>query len=377
MKNVRTIEDAYNNRYTESYDDVFHSDAADCADKFRGARSAVKGTADSLLNDIEMLRSDRGDEWAHEAVSDIIGQKNRVDKLTDFVQKDAESLSRFENEVDYSASLFNDNPQSRYGSTYEAAQRAIEDGRSLLSNSALVGMQPESDNYIKGMIDPALAQAYEIYENMQYNKIYKYGHARTYDRNKREKHGHLGKKNQYGVDVDEFLRIAESQLNTKEGHNNANPYGVWYGNPNNAWCAQFVSWCANEANSLNDNESSVYGIPKNQSTSQFIKDYKAMNRFAYGLEYSRNKENAYKPKAGDIIFIQWYESGELNGHTGIVVACDEATGTIYTIEGNAGDNTDGVYYFNKRHLEDTNISGYGMNGGSSYGIIPDLSLNQF
>jgi len=41
-----------------------------------------------------------------------------------------------------------------------------------------------------------------------------------------------------------MIAVATSQVGFREGPNNDTPYGRWYGLPNAAWCAEFVSWAA-------------------------------------------------------------------------------------------------------------------------------------
>ena len=43
-----------------------------------------------------------------------------------------------------------------------------------------------------------------------------------------------------GVDI---VNIARTQLGFVEGPNNESPYGTWYGEPNQPYCAMGVSWC--------------------------------------------------------------------------------------------------------------------------------------
>lgn len=43
-----------------------------------------------------------------------------------------------------------------------------------------------------------------------------------------------------GLDV---VNIAQQQVGFIEGPNNENPYGAWYGLPNESYCAMGVSWC--------------------------------------------------------------------------------------------------------------------------------------
>ena len=44
------------------------------------------------------------------------------------------------------------------------------------------------------------------------------------------------------VFVQKLLAIAEGELGYVEGGNNYSKYGEWSGDPNAAWCAEFICW---------------------------------------------------------------------------------------------------------------------------------------
>ena len=46
--------------------------------------------------------------------------------------------------------------------------------------------------------------------------------------------------------VKALLAIAEGELGYTEGANNYSKYGEWSGDPNAAWCAEFICWCVNQ-----------------------------------------------------------------------------------------------------------------------------------
>ena len=116
---------------------------------------------------------------------------------------------------------------------------------------------------------------------------------------------------------------------------NYTKYGAWYGINPGAWCAMYVSWCANEAGV----PTSI--IPKYASVQIGMDWYKNKGLFQY-------KEN-YTPKAGDIMFMK------SNGasHTGIVLYCDGTT--LYTVEGNTSDKC----ALRKYNVGNAKITGYG------------------
>lgn len=102
------------------------------------------------------------------------------------------------------------------------------------------------------------------------------------------------------------------------GSNNYTKYGAWYNNGSlqgQAWCAMFVSWCANQAGISADIFYSHAYCP-------------------YGVTWYKNKNqwhdrSGYTPKKGDIIYFQ---SGGRASHVGIVYDVDSSK--VYTVEGN-------------------------------------------
>jgi uncharacterized protein YgiM (DUF1202 family) len=117
-----------------------------------------------------------------------------------------------------------------------------------------------------------------------------------------------------------LLKVAQGEIGYVEGANNYTKYGAWYGLPNEAWCAMFVSWCANEA----DIPTSI--IPKMSWVPSMVSFYKGKNCY-----YARS--SGYVPKPGDIIFFG------SSSHVGIVesVTGTGSSATVNTIEGNTSD----------------------------------------
>ncbi len=46
--------------------------------------------------------------------------------------------------------------------------------------------------------------------------------------------------------VPALLAVAEGELGYTEGPNNHTKYGEWSGDPNAAWCAEFICWCVDQ-----------------------------------------------------------------------------------------------------------------------------------
>jgi hypothetical protein len=122
-------------------------------------------------------------------------------------------------------------------------------------------------------------------------------------------------------------------------------YGVsFYGDyGTGAWCAVFVSWCADQA-----------GVPASKITRS---SWASVNQDNPNATYFAR--GAQTPQAGDLIYYIWDGSGDsYASHVGIVWKVD---GTyVHTIEGNT-NNDDGEYggvYKRTRRLNWEQIKGY-------------------
>ena len=145
-----------------------------------------------------------------------------------------------------------------------------------------------------------------------------------------------------------IISVAKSQLGQKGGQ----PYWSWYGfNDRVAWCACFVSWCANQCGLIENGQ-----IPRYSVCDNGIAYFKEKNRW-------QDRETGYLPVQGDVIFFNWLEKDE-NGnlyqdeksdHTGIVEYYDSSTNKVYTIEGNSSDECKERSY----NADDIQIMGYG------------------
>lgn len=125
---------------------------------------------------------------------------------------------------------------------------------------------------------------------------------------------------------EQIVAVARAQIGNVGGQ----PYWSWYGfNSRVAWCACFVSWCANECGYIEDGI-----IPKFAGCVNGAQWFKDRGRWA---------DNTVTPVPGMIIFFDWDspdgESGPQDGlsdHVGIVEKVEN--GRVYTIEGNSGDS---------------------------------------
>ena len=106
-----------------------------------------------------------------------------------------------------------------------------------------------------------------------------------------------------------------------------------------AWCASFVSWCANQCGYI---DAGI--IPKHAACASGVSWFQQ-----HGQWQNRN----YVPSPGDIIYFDWTGSG-ISHHVGIV---EKVEGNIvYTIEGNSSDAVHERHYT----IGEADILGYGI-----------------
>jgi hypothetical protein len=143
-----------------------------------------------------------------------------------------------------------------------------------------------------------------------------------------------------GVDI---VNVARTQLGFIEGPNNENPYGTWYGVPNESYCAMGISWCFAQVNA---SHLVAAQTPKG---------------FAYcpdGLTWFQKRKRVvdkYSALPGDIVFFSWSGNGVAD-HVEIVEAASRDG--ITTIGFNTGSesytgnqsNGDGCYRRHRPYL---------------------------
>ena len=128
-----------------------------------------------------------------------------------------------------------------------------------------------------------------------------------------------------GNQIEDLIAVATTQIGYKEGNNssqlggtvagsgNYTKYGAWYGINPGAWCAMFVSWCANQAGL----SSSI--IPKHASCDIGMQTFQQRGRW----QWSPACGGGYVPKRGDIIYFRTKTNQVTDStHVGIVYNCD-------------------------------------------------------
>jgi hypothetical protein len=145
------------------------------------------------------------------------------------------------------------------------------------------------------------------------------------------------------------LKVAASQIGYREGRNNANKYGEFYGANNTAWCAQFIYWCVRQAGAEKGEL-----ITKTAWCPDLLDDAR---RGRHGQKIVRDPargDRSGEPRPGDIGLVQ--RPGQPNGAKHVFfVEKYLGDGRVQTIEGNTSNTGsatgDGVYRL-KRQLTD-------------------------
>ena len=150
------------------------------------------------------------------------------------------------------------------------------------------------------------------------------------------------------------LKIAQEEIGYVEGPNNKSKYGKWFGDEYTAWCAEFLTWCVNEADerygtSLMDNVFPHYGHPKDGAPwflqrERFISSKDRVpgteeRTWLIGADdYLQRGE--YIPSPGDYMWFSYYSSKKGTDHVAIVEGVSQnqdGSLVIHVIEGNNPD----------------------------------------
>ncbi len=167
------------------------------------------------------------------------------------------------------------------------------------------------------------------------------------------------------------LSVAEGELGYTEGANNYSKYGEWSGDPNAAWCAEFVCWCVDQADQRHGTQllNTVYPNYSGQNTGRdwFI----ARGRFVYrkgycpgwGYQWLKGadhylEKNEYIPQPGDLMFFSYNAAGDTE-HVALVEKSsrnESGEVIVHVIEGNNPDRVQRNQY----PLDDSQILGFGL-----------------
>ena len=171
--------------------------------------------------------------------------------------------------------------------------------------------------------------------------------------------------------VPSLLAIAEAELGYTEGGNNYSKYGVWSGDPNAAWCAEFICWCVDQLDQQQGTQllTTVYPKYSGQNTGRdwFIKRGRFVYRKAvcpdWGYQWMKGSDrylskNEYIPRPGDLMFFSYNEAGDTE-HVALVEYCtrDEfGQVMIHVLECNKPDRVQRNTY----PLDNSQVLGFGL-----------------
>ncbi len=177
---------------------------------------------------------------------------------------------------------------------------------------------------------------------------------------------------QYSVyDYTEYLLdVARNELGEGEDARGNTKYGIWAGQPDAQWCAEFLCWCVNRVDELYGTQLLKNTYPLYSSTNVgrnwFIRNGRYIARKGnvpdWGTQWFNDthrkiEKNEYIPQPGDWVFFSVYASGDTS-HVALVeyTARDpEGCVWVHVIEGN---NPDKVAR-NRYRIDDWSILGYG------------------
>lgn len=143
------------------------------------------------------------------------------------------------------------------------------------------------------------------------------------------------------VSNEQILNIALGEVGNNEADGTHAKYLAMFGySSGTAWCAAFVSWCANEAGI----DQSI--IPHTAAVREFLAYFQKSGTFH---ELSSN----YSPTPGDLII--WQAHGR--SHIGIVKEYNDTTGVLTTVEGNSS-NAVRINTYQYANLESQGVVGF-------------------
>lgn len=176
------------------------------------------------------------------------------------------------------------------------------------------------------------------------------------------------------------LKIAQEEIGYVEGPlNNQSKYGEWFCQRRVAWCAEFLTWCVNEADTRYGTEllrnvypwygTSKEGAPWFMARGRFVSDTGIVpggreKQWMIGADQYM-QEHEYIPSPGDYLWIFYYSTKQGPDHVAIVegVSRDEnGELQIHVIEGNNPDRVQRAVYPHNYKL----IYGYGTPDRHAY-----------
>jgi len=170
--------------------------------------------------------------------------------------------------------------------------------------------------------------------------------------------------------VKDLLEVAIGELGYTESANNLTKYGKWSGNPNAAWCAEFICWCVDQTDQRYSQNllNAVYPKYSGQNTGRdwFITKgrfvYRKGNCPQWGYQWLKGshalmKKNDYIPHPGDLVFFSYNEAGDTEHVALMEYSARAADGRVilHVIEGNNPSSVQRNSYY----LNNSQVLGFG------------------
>ena len=167
-----------------------------------------------------------------------------------------------------------------------------------------------------------------------------------------------------------LLDTARNELGYTEEKGGVTKYGVWAGESDAEWCAEYLCWCVDQTDKHEEttllNRQYPYYTSSNTGRDWFLKQgrYVARKGFVpgWGSQWFRGAEavmaaNAYVPQPGDWVFFSNVASGDTT-HVAMVEYCTQNENgqvQVHVLEGNNPDTVARNVY----DLDHWAILGYG------------------
>ncbi len=130
------INQSRNNRYTGDYQHTYHGDAADYAAELADYYKQQQETAAYLINDYKAYRDIIGDDEADSQIASIRARLSALNSAVQLANTDAKYWSRYENEADYSAAMFDEKMYEQHGqSDYQALSQTAKDNEATIQTA--------------------------------------------------------------------------------------------------------------------------------------------------------------------------------------------------------------------------------------------------
>lgn len=184
--------------------------------------------------------------------------------------------------------------------------------------------------------------------------------------------------------VEDVIAVCIEEIGYTATKGGYSKYGDWAGGAYKEWCSEFISWCADQAQTRTGASIVDVVYPYHDTCAAGVTWYTNAGRYVtvkgtldngcdqwYWEDGVSLAERPYVPRRGDLVYIEWYKYNRID-HVAIVEYVthnDEEGYVFHTIEGNnkiLGPEPTQVARY-RYALDDATIRGYGVLDGSIVG----------